>query len=466
MTKPPDSYRDLIKNEYNIRMKKEETSYIYLILLHVVIGVVVFVFPFVSKIYSISLFGFGVFYIVKNKNKNNEVLVMSAYIIGVEILLRMTSGMFFNEYAKYSVIIFMFMGMIYTGFSKNAYLYWLFLFLLIPGVVLSTFTLNFNTDIRKAIAFNISGPICLGISAIYCYQRKITLDRLKKVITAFCYPLIAILVYLYLYTPSVKDVVTNTQSNFETSGGFGPNQVSTILGFGIFLFFVQMLLNSTSKLFQLINGALVLFFAFRGIVTFSRGGVITGIVMIIVLLIVLYFQVNNKGKSQIGGILIFTFAASFGVWGYSSIQTSGLINKRYANEDMTGRKKESQLSGRERLIESELQMFLDNPIFGIGVGKNKEFREELTGIKAASHNELTRMLAEHGSLGIIDLLILFFTPIVLYLNDRKNIFALSFLVFWLLTINHAAMRLAVPAFVYALSLLNVYSLEKPTVHRK
>jgi uncharacterized membrane protein HdeD (DUF308 family) len=99
MTKPPDSYRDLIKNEYNIRMKKEETSYIYLILLHVVIGVVVFVFPFVSKIYSISLFGFGVFYIVKNKNKNNEVLVMSAYIIGVEILLRMTSGMFFNEYA-------------------------------------------------------------------------------------------------------------------------------------------------------------------------------------------------------------------------------------------------------------------------------------------------------------------------------------------------------------------------------
>jgi hypothetical protein len=34
--------------------------------------------------------------------------------------------------------------------------------------------------------------------------------------------------------------------------------------------------------------------------------------------------------------------------------------------------------------------------------------------------------------------------------------ALSFLIFWLLTINHAAMRIAAPAFVYALSLLKVY----------
>ena len=447
-------------------MKKEELSYIYLISFHALLGVLIFALPFISELYTLALFAFGVFYIIKKKNKNNEVLIVSAYVVGVEVLLRMTGGGLLNEFGKYAVMIFMFLGMIYSGFSNKAFLYWIFLILLIPSLILSTVALNFETDIRKAIAFNISGPVCLGISAIYCYQRQVTFDRLKGIITAFSLPMVAIVVYLFLYTPSVKAVVTGTQSNFETSGGFGPNQVSTILGLGIFVFFVQLLLNSKSRLLQLTNALFVLVFAFRGIVTFSRGGMFTAVVMMVLLLIVLYFQAGFNAKPKIGLIIIVTFLAGLGVWGYSSIQTSGLINKRYANEDALGRKKKSQLSGREVLIESELQMFVDNPIFGVGVGKNKELRRQQTGIDLASHNEITRMLAEHGSLGLIDLMILFFTPLFLFVNNRQNILALSFLAFWLLTINHAAMRLAAPAFVYALSLLKVYTLEKPTVHRE
>ena len=363
-------------------------------------------------------------------------------------------------------MIFLFIGMIYTGFSKNAYLYWLFLILLVPSIVLSSVTLSFEANIRKAIAFNISGPVCLGVSAIYCYRRNITLDRLKQVLTAFCFPLVAILVYLYLYTPSVKNVVTSTQSNFTTSGGFGPNQMSTVLGFGIFLFFAQMLLHSPTKKLQIINGGLALVFAFRGLVTFSRGGIFTGIIMVVLLLVVVYLESGLKGRTKIIFIILFSVFAALGVWTYSSLQTGGLIDKRYANEDARGRKKASQLTGREALIESEFQMFLDHPFLGVGVGKNKEYRAEQTGIESASHNELTRMLAEHGSLGLLGLLILLLTPLVLYLGHRQNIFALSFLAFWLLTINHAAMRIAAPAFVYALSLLKVNYIEKPTLHRE
>jgi O-antigen ligase len=447
-------------------MNKQEKHYFFQILFHAFIGILVFLIPFLSKLYTVLIFGFGIYYIVKNKNKNNEALVLSAYVIGVEALLRMTDGMLFNEFAKYSIVLFMLIGMVFSGFSKHAFVYWLFLLLLIPSVVLTATSTNFETDIKKAISFNISGPVCLGISAIYCYQRPITFDRLKGVLTAFCLPLISILVYLYLYTPSVKDVITGTQSNFETSGGFGPNQVSTILGFGIFVFFVQFLLNSKTVLLQFVNGGFVLFFAFRGIVTFSRGGVITAVVMIVLLLLVLYFQASFNSKPKIGLIIMLTFLAGLGVWGYSSLQTSGLINKRYANEDARGRKKKSQLTGREDLMASELQMFIDHPVFGVGVGRNKEIREAQTGIVAASHNEITRMLAEHGTLGLIDLLLLFLTPLFLFVNNRQNILALSFLCFWILTINHAAMRLAAPAFVYALSLLKVYRIEEIIVHRK
>jgi O-antigen ligase len=111
-------------------------------------------------------------------------------------------------------------------------------------------------------------------------------------------------------------------------------------------------------------------------------------------------------------------------------------------------------------------MFMENPVWGIGVGKNKEYREEMTGIVAASHNEITRLLAEHGVFGIIAFLILLFTPLILYFNNREHVFLLSFFVFWLLTINHAAMRLAAPAFIYALTLLKVSFVDENFVPRE
>jgi hypothetical protein len=101
-------------------------------------------------------------------------------------------------------------------------------------------------------------------------------------------------------------------------------------------------------------------------------------------------------------------------------------------------------------------MFLDNPILGVGVGKGAEVRLKDTGNSVASHDEITRMLAEHGSLGAIGLLILFFTPLFLYFDNKYNMYLLCFFAFWFFTINHAAMRIAAPAFVYSLTLLHVF----------
>jgi len=450
-------------------MKSNDTStYIKLVLIHLFIGLAVYFIPVISKLYAIAIILVGYRYVILRKNANNEALYMAAYLVGAEVFLRMTQGNFFEQYAKYGVMGVLIIGMIYRGFSKNSIFYWIFGILLLPGVFLSFFTLNFDTDIRKAITFNIIGPVTLMISAIYCYQRKITFEQVKKIIDMLAYPLMATLVYMYLYTPSVKDVVTNTESNFETSGGFGPNQVSTILGLGIFLFFIKIVLNSKTIAIQLINILLFIIITFRGIVTFSRGGIITGFVMIIIVTILLLFYTKSYAKSKILLLVVFGTFSLLGIWVYSSIQTGGLIDKRYANQDARGREKLSKLTGRERLIESEFKMFLDNPVFGIGVGKNKEYRLETTGVDAASHNEITRMLAEHGMFGLFALIILLITPMVLYLNNQQNIFVFSFVVFWILTINHAAMRLAAPAFIYALSLLKVSftNEETPVVHRE
>ncbi|GEJ36320.1 ligase [Flavobacterium psychrophilum] len=409
--------------------------------------------------YGLAILSVGLLTILKTQNTKNQVLYFCAYIVGSEVILRMTGGSLSYEIGKYSVILFMLMGIYFSGFSKNSFLYWIFLILLLPGVLLATVTLKLDTDIQKSIAFNISGPVCLGISALYCYQRKITLKELDNILFCMLCPIITTVTYMFLYTPSVKKIITSTQSNFETSGGFGPNQVSTIVGLGVFIMFSRLVFHSKNKQIIVLNTTLLLIMAFRGIITFSRGGMLSSAVMIALLLLILFFVTQRAAKIKLLWMVVFSFVAFLIIWSYSSSQTNGLIAKRYANEDASGRVKSTLLSGREEIIGSEFDMFLANPIFGIGVGKGRENRLESTGESIASHNEISRMLAEHGSLGALGIVILFVTPLVLYTNNRRHIYLLSFFAFWILTINHAAMRLAAPAFVYALSLLHIYSIE-------
>ena len=446
-------------------MKINPFSYTFLVLIHIIIALVIFALPFLSKIYALLIPFGGFLYVFGTKNRNNEVLLVAAYMVGVEVFLRMTGGNFNNEYIKVNVIFFMLLGMVYNGFSINSFVYGFFLILLIPGILMTTLSNDLSTDIKKVLVFNLSGPVCLGISAIYTLKRNINFPDLQNIALAMGLPIITTTAYLFIFNPSVQDVVTGTQSNFETSGGFGPNQVSTILGLGMFVFFAQLILFSKSKKMWFLNGALVLLISYRAIVTFSRGGVITGVAMIIGLILLLYYYSNMKTKLKLSMVMVITAFMALSVWTYSSLQTSGLINKRYANEDAAGRAKKDKLGGREAIMNAEFNLFLDNPVTGVGAGLGKQHRKDMGEVEdAASHNEITRMLAEHGMFGLLGILILFLTPLIMYINNSQHFYFLSFYFFWLLTINHAAMRTAAPAFVYALSLLAITNI-KPAIHK-
>ncbi|EJG01920.1 O-antigen ligase family protein [Flavobacterium sp. F52] len=436
-------------------MKNNSISYNFLILIHAFIAFAVFIIPFLSKIYSALIPIIGFYIVYKNQNKNNEALFVAAYLIGVEVFLRMTYGNFNNEYVKFLVIFFMFYGMMYSNFSRDAIIYIIFLALLLPAILITSTTANLSIDVKKVLFFNLSGPVCLAVCSLYMLKRRILFKDLQNMLITMGLPIISTTVYLFLYTPSIKDVVTGTQSNFETSGGFGPNQVSTILGLGIFIFFTQLILFSKTKKDIFINGSLLIFISYRGIVTFSRGGVFTAIAMVICLFAVVYYFSNARGKSKFIVVFALTGLMSIAIWTYSSLRTNGLIEKRYANKDARGREKKDRLGGREEVMNAEINLFLKNPIFGVGAGMSKSERVEELGQEVASHSEITRLGAEHGVFGIFAFLILFFTPIVSYINNKQHLYFLSFFIFWILTINHAAMRIAAPAFVYALCLLSV-----------
>lgn len=122
---------------------------------------------------------------------------------------------------------------------------------------------------------------------------------------------------------------------------------------------------------------------------------------------------------------------------------------------MAGTENYNAKTGREAIAIREINFFVKKPVFGIGVGNGKETSIKDLGEHVSSHSEVTRMLAEHGFFGFIGMLILILIPVSLFFKSKYNIYLITFFIFWALTINHSAMRVAAPSFIYALSLLSI-----------
>jgi len=437
-----------------------------LILGHVLLGFLIYLYRPASPFLLGGTLLFLLFNIILNSNKNNEALVAAAYISGAEVFYRMTGGMAFYETGKYSVIIFLVLGMFYKGASSKTVSFWIYLLILVPGILVASITLSYDEPFRQAIAFNLSGPVALGVSAIYCYYKKVSVGQFNFIILMLLLPLIANMAFLYFFTPSIGEVLmSGTNSNYAASGGYGPNQVATVMGLGAFLLCTRLFVIK-NKFINIIDLVLLGLVAYRALITFSRGGVFTAIACIIAFLVLYYYKQPNKEQSKIILKLFLLLFAVFVTWSYSALKTEGLLTYRYTNKNAAGQLEDDITTGRAELIETELQGFVHYPIIGIGVGKGKELRYETTGHETASHNEFSRLLSEHGLLGIVALLILIFVPILFWAKFKNNYYFLAFVAFWFLTINHSAMRIALPAFVYGLALLYIVDEKKDPVYRK
>ena len=447
-------------------MSFNKITYIQLILLHIGIGLVIYAIPITARFFLLGAIFYFFIRLIFNKNSNDEVLIAAAYITGFEVFSRMLGGVGFSyEFAKYAVIGFLLLGMIYRGFNRNSYAFIFFLLFLIPGILFSAMNLDYGTNIANAIGFNLSGPVCLAFSALYCYNRKMSAQRLQEILIAVLLPLISMTVYLYLFTPSIKDILSGTSSNFAASGGYGPNQVATVLGLGMFILFSRLLIIKI-KIINIVDLFLLVLLSYRAIVTFSRGGVVVAGVCSIVFLAIYFLKSTKKEKASLIPKIVLIIIVIVGTWLYTSISTLGLIDKRYANQDAAGRVKKDLSTGRLELINTELEAFYRYPWTGVGIGKTKEFRQEITGYVTASHNEVTRMLSEHGMFGFFGLMILIIAPFIFRTKDKSNLYLYSFVIFWFLTINHSSMRIAAPAFIYGLCLISIINAKKNTLYRK
>ncbi|MDT8348095.1 MAG: O-antigen ligase domain-containing protein, partial [Flavobacteriaceae bacterium] len=282
-------------------------------LIHLGLGMAAQVSGLFAKVHMLVAFVYFLYVIIKNSNKNHEALQAAAYMTGAEVFFRMTNAAPLYETGKYSVAGFLLLGILYQSIRRSAVVYLLYIALLLPSVLvtLSYFDPDFN--VRTSVIFNLSGPITLGLAAIYCYSRPISHEVFYRVMEKLLFPILSTAVYVQFYSMSLEAQITGTGSNFALSGGFGPNQVSTILGLGSFVLFMRFFTKLKFKL-NLLDAALFLFVTYRAFLTFSRGGVFVAVVMMALLLVIIYLRQPVSFKATFGIKMIFVGGALLVAW--------------------------------------------------------------------------------------------------------------------------------------------------------
>jgi len=350
--------------------------------LHLVLGLVMRQFPAVATLHTFVTILAVLAVAVAAKNPA-VVLMCACYVSGAEVLWRMSKAYTFHETAKYMVSLVCLIGLIRMKRVRLPGHAVLYLALLLPAAVFPFVYFPFDT-FRKQAMFHLSGPIALTLAIVYCSNLRVAAVDMWRAALAFAAPLCGVLA-VTVRSSYMQQVRFGTESNFQTSGGFGPNQVASSLAMGALLMLMTALLARTDWRQRVLLAGLAAAFTVQSAMTFSRGGVISlGIALVAAGPLVLSGH-RYKGRIVAGLIAVgLVLAVAFPV---VNAYTGGKLAERFA---------EKKMSGREQLMAADWAVFEEFPVFGVGVGISKFFHPH--GVTA--HTEFTRALSEHGLLGL------------------------------------------------------------------
>lgn len=426
-----------------------------LLFFHIILSLLALLSKFflvVWMIYSIASF-----FINRSKYTLQENIIVVSYIVSMEVACRITKTSPFVPYelGKYLLIIFP----IISGKINNKVVLPLICFL--PAVIMSIFKdlpiLLYVFNIFSWIAFVLFGNVNSTI--------KITKFQLVNLLYLIFLASLAALITTYGKAVDLDEMEFSYDANFGSTGGFQPNQLASIFGLGIAIG-AFLLLNKTKVISNWYIIAIILFLIFRGILTFSRGGMFVGFITILLI----YLFKLTKEKFEIKNLLII-FSMSFSVVYFGILVddlSDGHLFKRLqgkTNGTELGIKDQNLntlTTGRLNIFEEDVKIFSDNPVFGVGIHQSAIERSKNsiydTSKVVASHVELSRLLADQGLLG------LFFFIWILYVfrksyKSNKTIMGKSFVLFAfslaILTTFHSCTRTFLTPLMGGLGMLRV-----------
>jgi hypothetical protein len=206
-----------------------------------------------------------------------------------------------------------------------------------------------------------------------------------------------------------------------------------------------------------------------------KGGL--GLPIVFAILIFMFFKNKKKSsntnrkkssKSFLIPALILVFVS---VWLANEV-TDGQLLLRYQGETagtLSGSKEKdlnSVTSNRSSIFEGDWELFQENP-FGVGAGASQYLRKTLNGVVA--HTELSRLIAEHGYLGLIFFSVITILPLLYfkksYSGELKNFMIALYFLAWY-TSFHAATRNFVTPLLIGIAFMHIQPDKSRTEHKK
>jgi hypothetical protein len=432
---------------------------------HIGLGFICTLTPFVLIIWFYFLLLTN-FFKANNQLKNNNpafFIILFSYLVSFEILDRMakTSPYIPYELGKYLMIFSGLLGIIQIGVRSRQGI-WM-AFLITPALFYDFSGQRVFFDIINSYFAPLSVALCIA----FAYRLKITSNQLNQTLKFIWLGCLASLVFTVIKTPDFENITFTLKAQFETTGGHASNQVSTVLGLGMFLSFYSILKRLRFSGYRIFDIVIFMGFAFQGLLSFSRGGMMVGALGIFMLLFLPESTKNLVAKGNGNTGLFVGLIAVFSLYGIFEIVntiTGGNLLLRYQGETqgtLLGSKEVTAdhfVSGRMGIFEKDINLWFDHFFTGVGNGVSPYLRDLDTN-PVAAHVELSRLLAENGLLGFI-FSILFFL-VIPFESWRKNvdsslrILLLTLTAIAVLTTFHAAMRTFVTPIFMILGTLKI-----------
>lgn len=372
--------------------KNASRNFLILLLIsigHLPIGVLIYTAGPFAILHPVCVVAVGLYWALNTRYRLERVALAIAYLVGAEVLWRMAQVPVYWEFGKYGAALIAIVALVkrnHFGVPKAALGYFV---LLLPACLMA-FAENDLEETQVALSFNMTGPALLVVCCWFFSFAKFSVAELRQLLLAVIIPLFSVAFATLFFTVTAEEILFTGESNLSTSGGFGPNQVSAMLGLGVFVSFLCILVFQNSVRFVLYFAAAAAFFAAQSIMTFSRGGIYNALGAIVLVAII---QSRRPGVvatrlAPIAAIVIVFLVLVFPVLNQF---TGGNLQDRFEDTGTTA---------RADLIESDFRIFLEKPLFGVGVGEAPDYRKKFV-YGAASHTEFSRLISEHGIFGVL-----------------------------------------------------------------
>jgi hypothetical protein len=425
-----------------------------LILVHVALGLLFALLPqlFIPFFYLLAIISFSWIFSNNKSAKNiSLVVVVFFYLMMFESVSRLLAldPVIPWELGKYLTILFIFYLVYKQKISTN--------FLLILAIVLIVAMLIKGVT-WKGFFFN--ATIFFGLLLTQETFKTIKFNRfqLLRLLQTILLPLF---VFLGASVNQIQDF-QNRQFDLGSSSildKIPSNQVATYMGLAFFLSLLPFFFNNTYRkkwTFYIAPGAFLLI----GLLSFSRGGMVTAVIGLLVI------SLGNivSGKLNYLIYLLLFLVISIPIAFYINELTGGNLFLRYQGETrgtLVGSKEktlDTYTTGRLSIFLGDWETFKNNWLFGVEVGESQHYREETK--FQHSHVELSRVLAEHGILGLLGFLTFIRSANSIFKQNAESKMKYLMLALWVLafaTTFHGATRTILPFIFFNIAIIKLNS---------